>query len=200
MKKLLIGILLLAVFLLPGCEKKEFESVLPPLRAYPTAGTLEEIEVTEGELVIEKSFFGNKRNNTELYLLGSVRGTESFHVGEKGFVTLTYRGQELTIPATLTKCPEEGVASGDFIATFKANTTFPDLCSGKFWVVIKTVPKCTMVSRFALLILDDEGNALAQKLNPDGSLTDIPVKVGDTNGEVYQVLSGLEPGDKVVKR
>lgn len=200
MKKLLISLLAVALLLLPGCEKKEFESVLPPTNTYPTAGTLEEIEVTQGELVIEKSFFGNKRNNTELYLLGSVRGTESFVVGEKGYVTLTYRGQELTLPATLTACPDPEIGSGDFIATFKANTTFPDLCSGKFWVVIKTIPQCTMVSRFALLILDDEGNALAQKLNADGTLTDVPVKVGDTNGEVYQVLSGLNPGDKVVKR
>ena len=198
MKKLLIGLLIAVLLLLPGCERKEFESVLPPAPVFPTPGTFEEIEVTSGELVIEKSFFGNKRGTSELYLLGSVRGNEAFTLGEKGYVTFTYQGNEVTIPATLTACPEG--ESGDFVATFKPDTKIPEMFPGKFWVVIKTIPKCTLVSRFALLILDDEGNALAQKMNADGTLTDIPVKIGDTNGDVYQVLSGLNPGDKVVKR
>ncbi|MBR2861045.1 MAG: efflux transporter periplasmic adaptor subunit, partial [Clostridia bacterium] len=71
---------------------------------------------------------------------------------------------------------------------------------GKFWVVLLEEENTLMIKKSAVILLDNSGNALVHKVNKDGTLQEVQIKVGLNNAEYYQILSGISDGEKVVVR
>ncbi len=191
-----VSAFLCCIVILTGCGG-QFESVLPPIKEYPSPAEYELTEVFTDTLTVEKSFMGNKQGN-ELRLQSDSETTPGFSANESGFVTYSVGNRKITVKATLTACPLNG--SGEFIASHQELPSVPNLYPGKFWIVVREIPDCLMVSKKAVVLLDDSGNALVQKLDEKGLLCDVPITVGVCSTEYYQVLSGLNDGETVVLR
>ncbi len=199
MKKLTTFILL-AVMTLSLCacnSSSTFETVYPPIKAFPTPEPYDEVEVICDTFRLEKSFRGNKMGDNYLRMDSSALATTGFKTGEKGYITFGAQ-TPITVEATLILCPESGF--GTFIAEFNSPLAYrlPQSYPGKFWVTVLEIPNALLLPKNAVIKLDDEGNALVHKLDENGLLKELLIKIGYENSEYYQVVSGLSVGEKVV--
>ena len=203
MKKILKQTILLSTcailsLCVSGCTSGKFESIMPPTQDYPTSQEYEMTEAFEGYLVVERFFFGNKEGNT-LYIMSDSGTVSGFELGDKGIVTYNKLDETVMVQGVLTQIPEDG-KSGKFVVEHEDASSVKDKFPGKFSVIVGEYPNCLMVEKSAVLVLDEEGNAIVHKVDDKGLLYDVNITVGAKNSEYYQVLSGLEAVESVVMR
>ncbi len=196
-KKLLAFILIISsVGMLSGCAQKEFESILPPEVERPQADEYKTAVVTMGTISENKTLRGNKRGNS-LYLNSSSGLDKEFKLYERGTVTYSYRNQTYTANGVIVGIPS--TTGNEFVISHDMILGLEDNVPGTFSVVISEIKDCILVPKRALLLLGN-GNAIVLMLDGNGVLVDREITVGATDGENYQVLSGLEVGESVVLR
>ena len=189
---------LLLAFMAVGCAGYgDFASVLPPQKSYPEAGEYEETAAVKGTLQIKKSFRGNSTGGV-LYLFGDLESSNNFAVGEQGYVTFNYQNLEITWPAQMIESP--GTGQGTYRAAYSTGNQadVPNHFPGTFWVMVKEIPYCIMLSKKAVTITGNGDMAIVHILNKDGTISDKEITVGDSNTEYYEITSGLNEGDKVI--
>lgn len=193
------SVIIFSILLLnTGCVSGKFEVIPPPIKDFPTPIAYEETAASLGTFTIEKSFRGNKGNNI-LSVISDVQTIKGFSVGEKGTVTYEYKGKTYKYDAVITACPTEG--SGVFVASYTDDTSFlPSSFPGKFSVVVFHKENCLMISKSAVMPIDENGNAVVLQLDKNGLLTEKNIVIGQSNDTHYQVLEGLTNGEKVVIR
>lgn len=196
-KRIVIFWILISLFLQSGCAKKEFEVVAPPINDFPIADAYEEGEVIRDSFVVEKSFRGNK-NADKLVVTSDAQTIKGFSVGEKGIVSYLYKGVTFQFEAEIIACPTEG--SGDFIAQLSGNVDdIPENFPGKFSVTVYEENNALLIPKNAVLPLD-ENNAVVLQIDEDGTLIEKNIVIGQVNESYYQVIEGINVGEKVVLR
>ncbi len=197
MKKNILFILML-VFLLcfSGCTSGNFDVIPPPVKEFATPVPYEEAEVFYGDFSIEKSFRGNKKGNL-LSVTSDAQTIKGFSLGEAGKVSYVYRGMTYELDAKIISCPTEG--SGNFIAEYDDSLNFiPEEFPGKFSVITYKKENSLLVAKKAVLLLDENGNALVLQQDKHGILSEKKVVVGYSNENYYQIIDGINAGEKVV--
>ena len=189
---------LLFALMMAGCAGyADFASVLPPQKSYPEAGEYEQTTAVKGTLQIKKSFRGNSTGGV-LYLFGDLESSNSFTVGEQGYVTFYYQNLEITWPAEIIE--SQGTGQGTYRAAYSTGNQadVPNHFPGTFWILIKEIPDCIMLNKKAVTITGIDNTAIVHLLNDDGTIADKEITVGDSNTEYYEITSGLNEGDKVI--
>jgi hypothetical protein len=197
-KRLIKSIILLNLFILIvvfcGCTGK-FQPIKPPINEFPTAQTINTEEIIKGDLVVEKSFWGNFKDDG-LYSTNNSLLSQGFTIGISGYVTYEYKNEIIKIDATLV----QDNSSNKFIAvhgpvdTKKITYNYP----GKFSTTIFQQNDCILIPKKAVILLDDQGNALFYQLDENNLLVEKHIKVGLSNDKYYQVIEGALPGEKAV--
>lgn len=197
-RKFISLFLIIFIALFVGCTSSNFEVVAPPVKEFATPVPYEKTEVIQGTFIVEKSFRGNKVDNT-LSVTSDAQTIKGFTVGEKGVVTYVYKGTTYDFDAVVTSCPTEGI--GNFIAEYgTVSDVIPDQFPGKFSVITYKQEDSIMVSKGAVLVLDDNGNAIVLQLDENGLIVEKNIVVGYSNESYYQVIEGINVGEKVVMR
>lgn len=188
--------LVILLLLFCGCSGG-FDVIEPPLNEFPVANEYELGEVVLGSFVVEKSFRGNFKYDG-LYTTNSMLVENGFYEGEKGYVIYQYNNETIKLEATLVNAPES--SSGAFVAKHQAfyNDEIKYNWPGEFSIITFQQDNCILAPKNAVWLFDDEGNAMVYTINENEVLIEKQIKVGLSNGEYYQVIEGLTPGEKVV--
>ena len=200
MKRFVTACLLITVVWLTGCAGGTFKTVEPPLKEFPEAAEYTETEAFYDDLVISRNLKGGYKNGNTLVVNSRSASFPDFKQGDEGIVTysVTVNNSEktYTVAGALTSCPEGG--SGIFVVTHEELPNVKDNYPGTFSVIERTIEHCLLLPRRAVTILNDEGDALVYFINETGTLSDKSVRVGATDGDYYEILSGISAGEKVV--
>ncbi len=186
--------LLIILLVLCGCSGG-FEVIEPPVNEFPLAEQCEFNEVITGDFVVEKTFRGNFKYN-QLYTTSSTLVDYGFYAGEKGIVTYVNNGETIKLDAVL----EATNTKGNFIAKHKelTNGEIKYNWPGEFSVITYQKENCVLVPKDAVILFDEEGNAIVYVKGENDILVEKQIKVGPSNNKYYQVVEGLTPGEKVV--
>ncbi len=197
-KSYLLIFILTFIFVFSGCTSGKFEEVPPPVKEFATPVPYEETEIISGFFKIEKSFYGNKVGNS-LRVTSDAQTIKDFKIGDIGIISYVFEGSTYMFEGVMTSCPLEG--SGDFIATHDSDASkIPETFPGRFSVVTYEKEDCTLIAKNAVLLLDDSGNACVLQIDEKGILQEKRIVVGYCNDTHYQVVSGINVGEKVVLR
>ena len=196
-KQILIILILFSLLIQCGCAKKEFEVIAPPINDFPIADIYEEVKITRGDFIVEKSFRGNK-NSDKLVVTSDAQTIKGFSVGEKGIVSYLYKGMNIEFNAEIIACPTEG--SGDFIALLSGDTNnIPENYPGKFSIIVFKEDNSLLIPKNAVFPLDEK-NAIVLQIDEKGTLVEKNIVIGQVNETHYQVIEGIDEGEKVVLR
>ncbi|MBE7091703.1 MAG: hypothetical protein E7365_00775 [Clostridiales bacterium] len=194
-KQMFLLFYIFILFVLCGCSNN-FEPIAPPVNEFPTYSEYKTTEVFIGDLKIEKSFRGNYKNDG-LYTTSGTLKEQGFFIGEKGYVSYEYNNEIITLEATLVE-NQSDIAGSIYAQHKNLDNDLKFNWPGKFFVITFEQSNCMLVSQNAVSLLDDEGNALVYSVNDDNLLVEKQIKVGYSNEKYYQVISGLNVGEKVV--
>lgn len=197
-KTILISILAFILLFQCGCANSKFEVVAPPVNDFPVAEEYEEAEVIQGNFIVEKNFRGNKKGD-KLIVTSDAQTIKGFTIGEKGIISYVDKGVTYEFEAEMVSCPQEG--SGDFVAQVISGdySAIRDDFPGKFAVVVFKEENSLLLAKKAVFPID-ENNAIVLQLDEKGTLVEKNITIGQVNETYYQVLGGLNVGEKVVVR
>ncbi len=186
--------LFILIFAVCGCTGK-FKPIEPPLNDFPTAQAIQSEEIIKGDLIIEKTFWGNFKNDG-LYSTSNSLQNQGFTAGINGYVTYEYKNEIIKLDATLTQDNNSGkfVAIHGQVDNRKVTYNYP----GKFSTIIFQQNDCILIPKKAVVLLDDQGNALFYQLDENNLLVEKQIKVGLSNDKYYHVIEGALPGEKAV--
>ncbi len=196
-KRIAIFLILVSLLIQCGCTNNNFEVVAPPVNDFPLPEEYKEVEVIQGEFIVEKNFRGNKKGD-KLIVTSDAQTIKGFSIGEKGLVTYVYRGTTYEFEAELISCPQEG--SGDFIAQISGDLKeIPEDFPGKFAIVVFRADDALLISKNAVFPIS-ENSGIVLQLDTNGTLVEKTIVIGQVNETYYQVLDGINVGEKVVLR
>lgn len=185
----------LCLVLFSGCTKNNFEVVEPPVNEFPVANEYTEVEVTKGKFVSTKSFSGIIENK-KLIIDITPQIAENFKSGEKGIITFMEKGKSYEIDAIA----GEKIFKNAFIVEPMDTVVYmPNRVPAKFSVVIYQNDDAILIPKSAVVVFD-ENNAIVLKLTENGILKEIPITIGQANETHYEIIDGIEAGEKVVVR
>ena len=127
-----------------------------------------------------------------------MESSNSFTVGEQGYVTFYYQNLEITWPAEIIESP--GTGQGTYRAAYSTGNQadVPNHFPGTFWILIKEIPDCIMLNKKAVTITGIDNTAIVHLLNDDGNRKGEEKGEGDYNSDCYEITKGLNEGDKVI--
>ncbi len=185
----------LCLVLFSACARNDFKVVEPPINNFPKANEYTEVEVTKGKFVSTKSFSGIIENK-RLIIDITPQVIESFKSGEKGTITFMEKGKSYEIDAI----SAEGIMNNIFIVDpIDASAYMPNKIPAKFSVATYQKDDAIIVPKNAVVVLD-ENNAIVLKLSENGILKEIKITIGEANETHYEIIDGIEAGEKVVVR
>ena len=185
----------LCLVLFSGCARNDFKVVEPPVNNFPKANEYTEVEVTKGKFISTKSFSGIIENK-KLVIDITPQVAESFKSDEKGTITFMEKGKSYEIDAI----SAEGIMNNIFIVEpIDASAYMPNKVPAKFSVVTYQKDDAIIVPKNAAVVLD-ENNAIVLKLSENGILKEIQITIGEANETHYEIIDGIEAGEKVVVR
>lgn len=181
----------------------------------PTSGVLLEVNIEPGERVLnEENEAAMVVANTSAYLLkvevdeidiGRVIRGQTANIVLDAFVDQAFEGRVADISPRPVSQESDAIVTYEVTITLEAGEDAPDLLSGMTAnATIETgqLAEVVVVPNRAIQIDRQSGQpaVYVEKLDPDGNPVRTEVALGMRNGEVTQVLAGLEEGDQVVIR
>jgi len=199
LKKYLVFLFAIFVLSLTGCGGS-FASVQPPKGEYPTASPYSDTEMYQtksvqvGTFYNEVSFEALVDNSSKNCFRKYMSDVSDYPVGLKGTISFTLGSKTYTAEGEIIY-NEDGLVS---VRVLDASTYINYVTSIKFTATTERIENSVLVPKQCVSVLDSDGNALVYTVDGDGILHDVEIVIGKSNNDFYQVLEGLNGGEKVV--